>query len=310
MTEFTVDSILQKLLLLRNYPPETPSGLEERDVIFLCKSVRQIFLDQPTLLQLAPPLTVCGDLHGQFYDLLRIFDVAKYPPHTNYLFLGDYVDRGPQSVEIVALLFALKIKFPRNFFMLRGNHESAPMNQFYGFSQECAKKHSKKLWRTVNNVFDCLPIAAIINDTIFCVHGGISPKIKSMDDIESFTRPQEVPSQGLITDLLWSDPSSSPDISEWGPNERGTGVVFGQKVAKLFNQKFGFDLIIRAHQVLHDGFSFPFKDDKSVLTVYSATSDEDGVEQCGAFVSIDETLYCQFSVLKPLSKKKEEFVEI
>ena len=302
MEENHVDAILKKLLKLTHSPPFTRSDITEDEVIYLCENVKPIFLDQPTLLQLTTPITVCGDLHGQFYDLLRIFGIAKYPPTTNYLFLGDYVDRGPQSVEVVALLFAFKIKYPNNFFLLRGNHESTSLNQYYGFLGECSRYFSKRLWHKINEVFNCLPIVAIIDSAIFCVHGGISRKLKSLTDIEAFQRPQEIPHSGLISDLLWSDPSDDLKNDEWGQSERGVGSLFGRKSAEHFNQKFGFDLIIRAHQVAENGYVFPFKDNQSVLTIYSATSYEDGIKQCGAFLTIDESLFCSFTVIFPIQQ--------
>ena len=304
--EISDDSIIKKLIDMTRFPPFTRSQITEEEVFFLCENIKPILLDQPTLLQLGTPITVCGDLHGQFYDLLRIFDIAKYPPSTNYLFLGDYVDRGPQSVEIVALLFAFKIKYPNNFFLLRGNHETASINQYYGFLAECVKFFSKKLWVEINHAFNCLPIAAIIDDSIFCIHGGISPKISSLSEIDAFMRPSEIPPNSLISDLLWSDPCVELLNDDWGPSERGVGFLYGKRSAQQFNKKFGFDLIIRAHQVAENGYVFPFQDDQSVLTIYSATSMEDGFKQCGAFVSIDETLFCSFSIITPINFKESK----
>ena len=155
------------------------------------------------------PLKICGDIHGQYYDLLRLFEYGGFPPESNYLFLGDYVDRGKQSLEtIICLLLAYKIKYPENFFMLRDNHECASINRIYGFYDECKRRYNIKLWKTFTDCFNCLPIAAIIDEKIFCCHGGLSPDLQSMEQIRRIMRPTDVPDQGLLCDLLWSDPAT------------------------------------------------------------------------------------------------------
>lgn len=147
---------------------------------------------------LTPPLCVpkqiCGDIHGQYYDLLRLFEYGGFPPEANYLFLGDYVDRGKQSLETICLLLAYKIKYPENFFILRGNHECASINRIYGFYDECKRRYNIKLWKTFTDCFNCLPIAAIIDEKIFTMHGGLSPDLNSMEQIRRVMRPTDVSS--------------------------------------------------------------------------------------------------------------------
>ena len=140
---------------------------------------RKIFLDQPCLLELEAPLQIVGDIHGQFSDLLRLFEYVGFPPEANYLFLGDYVDRGKQSLEVICLLLSYKIKYPDNFFILRGNHECAAINRVYGFFDECRRRYSIRLWKVFQDVFNCMPMAALVENKIFCMHGGLSPAIKS-----------------------------------------------------------------------------------------------------------------------------------
>lgn len=194
------------------------------------------------------PLSLAGDIHGQYSDLLRLFEYGGFPPEANYLFLGDYVDRGKQSIETICLLFAYKIKYPENFFLLRGNHECASVNRIYGFYDECKRRFSVRLWRTFTDCFNCLPVAALVDDKILCMHGGLSPDLKSLDQIRNIGRPADVPDHGLLCDLLWSDPDK--DIEGWGHNDRGVSYTFGaDKVAK-FLEKHDLDLICRAHQVL------------------------------------------------------------
>ena len=160
-----------------------------------------------------------GDLHGQYFDLLRLFEYGGFPPDSNYLFLGDYVDRGKQSLETICLLLAYKIKYPENFFLLRGNHECASINRIYGFYDECKRRYSIKLWKTFTDCFNCLPVAAVVDEKILCMHGGLSPDLQQLSQIQRIMRPTDVPDQGLLCDLLWSDPDK--DVQGWGENDRG-----------------------------------------------------------------------------------------
>ncbi|OHT03967.1 Serine/threonine-protein phosphatase PP1 isozyme 3 [Tritrichomonas foetus] len=299
MTEERVNEILNRLLSLKDKPMTVPASLSVEQLNFVLETVKQIFLDQPVLLELRPPLTVCGDTHGQYHDLLRIFDLGQYPPNTNYLFLGDYVDRGRQSIETVTLLFCYKILYPQNFFMLRGNHECAYINRLYGFYDECVEQYSVQMWKNFCDVFNCLPIAAIIDDKIFCIHGGISPYLTSLQDIRDIKRPTEVPEEGLLCDLLWSDPNNLAD--EWEENDRGTSVCFGATPVDQFLDHFGFDLICRAHQAVMNGYEFPFFPNQTLVTVFSAPNYCYEFENKGAFLNVDENLFCTFTILEPRS---------
>lgn len=194
-----------------------------------------------------------GDIHGQYSDLLRLFEYGGFPPNANYLFLGDYVDRGKQSLETICLLLAHKIKYPENFFLLRGNHECASINRIYGFYDECKRRFNVRLWKTFTDCFNCLPVAALIDDKILCMHGGLSPDLTHLDQIRNITRPTDVPDSGLLCDLLWSDPGR--DIKGWGMNDRGVSYTFGSDKVAEFLTKHDMDLICRAHQV---SYSCPF----------------------------------------------------
>ena len=152
-------------------------------------------------------LQICGDIHGQYYDLLRLFEYGGFPPEANYLFLGDYVDRGKQSLETICLLLAYKIKYPENFFILRGNHECASINRIYGFYDECKRRYNIKLWKTFTDCFNCLPIAAIIDEKIFTMHGGLSPDLNSMEQIRRVMRPTDVSGALILSRSLWSSKS-------------------------------------------------------------------------------------------------------
>ena len=240
--------------------------LKNAEITAICTAARELFLSQPALLELSAPVKIVGDIHGQYTDLLRTFEMCGFPPNSNYLFLGDYVDRGKKSLESILLLFCYKLKFPENFFLLRGNHESANVTRVYGFYDECKRRCNVKIWKTFIDAFNCLPIAAIVASKIFCVHGGLSPSLTHMDDIRQIARPTDVPDYGLLNDLLWSDPADME--ADWESNERGVSYCFGKKVIMDFLQRNDFDLVCRAHMVVEDGYEF-FQD-RILVTVFSA----------------------------------------
>lgn len=233
---------------------------------------------------------------------MRLFEYGGFPPEANYLFLGDYVDRGKQSLETICLLLAYKIKYPENFFLLRGNHESASINRIYGFYDECKRRFNVRLWKIFTDCFNCLPVAALIDDRILCMHGGISPELKSLDQIRNIARPMDIPESGLVCDLLWSDPSG--DVG-WGMNDRGVSYTFGADKVAEFLEKHDMDLICRAHQVVEDGYEF-FAE-RQLVTVFSAPNYCGEFDNAGAMMSIDESLMCSFQILKP-SEKKSPFL--
>jgi serine/threonine-protein phosphatase PP1 catalytic subunit len=252
-------------------------------------------VSQPVLLDLEAPLKIVGDIHGQYFDLLRLFEYGGFPPESNYLFLGDYVDRGPNGLETICLLFAYKIKYPLNFFMLRGNHESAAINRIYGFYEECKERYGLKIWKSFNDCFNCLPLGAIIEEKILCIHGGLSPDLKSLDQIRRIARPTEIPDAGLLCDLLWADPDT--DQAGWGANDRGFSFTFGGDVVASFLKKHDFDLIVRAHQVVEDGYEFFAK--RQLVTVFSAPNYCGEFDNAGAMMSVDSSLMCSFQILRP-----------
>lgn len=241
--------------------------LKNAEIDGICKAIQELMLSQPSLLELSPPVKIVGDIHGQYTDLLRLFEMCGFPPDSNYLFLGDYVDRGKQSLETILLLMCYKLKFPENFFLLRGNHESANVTRVYGFYDECKRRCNVKVWKSFIDAFNTLPIASIVAGKIFCVHGGLSPSLKELDDIREISRPTDVPDYGLLNDLLWSDPADNLD-GDFGSNERGVSYCFSKRVIMDFLQKNDFDLVCRAHMVVEDGYEF--FNDRILVTVFSA----------------------------------------
>lgn len=294
-----VISICQRLLGLRGSPPGTMASLSDAEIRLLCTRVRPILLEQqPMLLELEAPIKICGDVHGQYTDLLRLFEYGGFPPVSNYLFLGDYVDRGKQSIETICLLLAYKIQYPENFFILRGNHESAGINRIYGFYDECKRRYSIKLWKIFSDVFNCLPAAALVDEKILCMHGGLSPELKDLQQIADLKRPCDVPDMGLLCDVLWSDPA--PNVTGWAPNDRGVSFVFGADVVANFLDEHDLDLIVRAHQVVEDGYEF-FAG-RRLVTLFSAPNYCGEFDNAGGMISVDENLMCSFQILKPSSR--------
>ncbi|KAJ6628138.1 protein phosphatase type 1 [Mycena sp. CBHHK59/15] len=296
--EIDLDSVIDRLLEVRGNRPGKSVKLHEYEIQYLCTRAREIVMMQPSLLELEPPIKVCGDIHGQYYDLLRLFEFGGFPPEANYLFLGDYVDRGKQSLETICLLLAYKIKYPENFFILRGNHESASVNRIYGFYDECKRRYNIKLWKTFTDCFNCFPIAAIIGERIFAMHGGLSPDLQSMDQIRCVMRPTDIPERGLLSDLVWSDPEK--DITGWSANDRGVSFTFGPDVVTRFIQKHDLDLICRGHQVVEDGFEFFAK--RRLVTLFSAPNYCGEFDNAGAMMSVDDELLCSFQILRPAHK--------
>ncbi|KAL6341141.1 hypothetical protein AAG906_032257 [Vitis piasezkii] len=271
MESGVLDDIIDRLMEFRQGKSGKQVPLMESEIRQLCTVSREIFLQQPNLLELEAPIKICGDIHGQYSDLLRLFDYGGYPPEANYLFLGDYVDRGKQSLETICLLLAYKIKYPENFFLLRGNHECASINRIYGFYDECKRRFNVRLWKTFTDY-----------DKILCMHGGLSPELTNLDQIRKLSRPTDVPDSGLLCDLLWSDPVS---------------YTFGPDKVSEFLNKHDMDLICRAHQVVEDGYEF-FAN-RQLVTIFSAPNYCGEFDNAGAMMSVDESLMCSFQILKP-----------
>eukprot|EP00756_Hemistasia_phaeocysticola_P052812 Hpha_TRINITY_DN28108_c0_g1::TRINITY_DN28108_c0_g1_i1::g.103246::m.103246/K06269/PPP1C; serine/threonine-protein phosphatase PP1 catalytic subunit len=297
-----LDAIIQKLLDVKGRRSVTVSSLTQTEMSWLAKQSGQIIMGQPALLQLSAPLRVVGDIHGHYEDLLRVFEHCGYPSDSRYLFLGNYVDRGSHSIETLALLLAFKIKFPEKVFLLRGNHECKAMTRIYGFQKDCKRRFNIQTWRNINeDVFDCLPFAAVIDDKIFCAHGGLSPALTDpstpgghdLNQIAEVQRPMDAPESGLVCDLLWADPA--PHVQGWKEgNDRGVSYKFGPDVVENFLQQYNLDLIVRSHEVVEDGFEF-FAERK-LVTLFTA-SRHSGAENAGAVMNIDASLLCSFQVL-------------
>ncbi|CAD7970556.1 unnamed protein product [Amoebophrya sp. A25] len=307
-----VDSIIDKLLQPTSWkpPPEGTFAISAKECLQLCEQVFAIMKEESMLLQLKSPIKVYGDIHGQFADLMRLFARYKGPMEgefgdieaVDYLFLGDFCDRGNYSLEVVVLLFALKVKYPNQIHMIRGNHEDVTINHIYGFKTECQTRlkedpdSDKSCWQKFNAVFEWLPMGALIEKKILCIHGGIGKSIHTMKDIESIGRPLKVAQipqsaqEQKVTDLLWSDPSDSDAVKGVTMNETrdpdGSGKIwkFGpDRVTEFCNKNPPCSLIVRAHECVMDGFE-RFAGGK-LITLFSAT------DYCGHHKNAGALLY-------------------
>ncbi|KAI3727672.1 hypothetical protein L6452_16290 [Arctium lappa] len=299
MEDKVLDKFIKKLLEAKVGSVPKKAVLSESEIQKLCVAAREVFLSQPNLLELKAPIKICGDIHGQYADLLRLFECGGHPPKSNYLFLGDYVDRGKQSIETICLLLAYKIKYKDNFFLLRGNHECASINRIYGFYDECKRRLNVSVWKTFSECFNCLPIVAVIDEKILCMHGGLSPYLKRLDQLHDIIRPTDIPDEGLLCDLLWADPDRN--VKGWGVNERGISYTFGADKVTKFLQKHDLELICRAHQVVEDGYEF-FAN-QQLVTLFSAPNYCNEFDNDGAMMNVDEMLTCSFQILKASPKK-------
>lgn len=267
--------------------------LSERDLRLLCEKAKEILIEESNIQPVSAPVNVCGDIHGQFYDLLKLFRTGGEIPDSNYIFIGDFVDRGYHSVETFQYLLCLKLKYPGNITLLRGNHESRQITRTYGFYDEIVKKYGNaNPWKYCTDVFDYLGIGAVIEGKILCVHGGISPDAWTLDDIRLIERKMEIPYSGPFCDIMWSDPD---DIEDFKLNPRGAGWLFGGNVVKKFNRMNGLELICRAHQLVNDGYKYWFPE-KSLVTVWSAPNYCYRSGNVASILSIDENLEREFKI--------------
>eukprot|EP01083_Nonionella_stella_P283003 963185_1 len=283
------------------------------DAFYLVRTATELYAKEPNLLRLRDPITVCGDIHGQFFDLLRLMEAGGDPSDTQYLFLGDYVDRGCFSTECVFFLCSHKIRFSESFFQIRGNHECRHLTSFFNFKDECLYKYNLELYDLIMNMFDNLPIAATINGKFLCCHGGLSPDISTLRDIEDLDRFQEVPREGPFCDLLWADPvddekeldndqyDDDPDSMDAEPttwfayNEtRQCSYVFGIDAVTTFLKKNNLTAIIRAHEAQFDGYKMQMINEQTqiprVITIFSAPNYCDVYKNKGACLKFDDEL--------------------
>jgi len=272
--------------------------LLKQDVIWLVEKATEIFAAENNVLDVTAPITICGDIHGQYYDLVKLLEVGGNPADTKYLFLGDYVDRGSFSIECVLLLYAYKITYPKTFNMIRGNHECRHLTQYFTFKAECESKYDMEIYDLIMDSFDALPLAGILNKQFLCIHGGLSPDIHTIDDILSIDRFCEPPQVGPMCDLLWADPMDpyTPEKKEFFEfNEvRGCSYVFSYRAVCSFLQRNNLLSVIRAHEAQDQGYRMMTKNDATgfptVITLFSAPNYLDAYNNKGAIMRYENNV--------------------
>lgn len=274
----------------------------ENDIKLLCEKVSDILIKEYNVVNIKSPINICGDIHGQFYDLLEIFEIGGCLEEINYCFLGDYVDRGYHSLETFLYLIILKIKYPNKITILRGNHECRTLTKSYTFYEECHKKYGAlNVYKYCTDVFDLLPLCAIINFQFFLVHGGLSPDLLSINRINRIERIKEISDDHRISDLLWSDPEE--DILDFCISPRGAGYLFSEKNVDQFNHINQIDCILRSHQLCNNGYKYMFNE--KLITVWSAPNYCYSCGNLGAILQIDDEMKKEFIVFEesPLNKE-------
>eukprot|EP00754_Rhynchopus_humris_P029611 Rhum_TRINITY_DN15226_c0_g1::Rhum_TRINITY_DN15226_c0_g1_i3::g.145545::m.145545/K06269/PPP1C; serine/threonine-protein phosphatase PP1 catalytic subunit len=296
MAVVVADRVLHTLAGWRSRSYALP---KEDDMIVLHKACRDLFLRQGSLLELSAPVRMLGDIHGQYKDLLRWFELSGPPPEANYLFLGDYVDRGARSLEVILTLMAYKVKYPNNFFLLRGNHECASISRVYGFYDECKRRASIKVWKRFHDTFNSMPLSAVVGESILCMHGGLSPELHSLEQLRQIARPTDVPDTGLVCDLLWSNPEEC--CEGWECADKEVSFYFGADIVVKTLEKLDLELVVRAHQVVEDGYHF-FAD-RRLVTLFSAPNYCGEFDNSGGMMTVDAAMKCAFKILpaKPLT---------
>ena len=273
--------------------------LHRRYAFAILLRVKQLLQALPPVVDIPVPeggfVTVCGDVHGQFYDLLNIFKLNGMPSEDlPYLFNGDFVDRGSFSVEVILTLFALKCLYPTGLHLTRGNHETTAMNSLYGFVGEVRAKYNETMVKLFTEVFRCLPLAAVVGGTVFVVHGGLFTRDDvTLDELRSLDRFREPPDEGLMCELLWSDPH--PGVGRV-PSKRGVGCAFGADVTKAFLQRNGLQLLVRSHEVKEDGYEVCH--DGCCVTVFSAPNYCDSMGNKGAFIRFEKDMVPRFTTFE------------
>ncbi|CAI4228762.1 unnamed protein product [Auanema sp. JU1783] len=307
------EEFLKRHMIINNSLNDQQIDYKIEDLLELCQDALDVIKRDEMLATISPPVVVVGDIHGQYFDLLRLFSLFNQNSihgvfTMKYVFLGDYVDRGSRSLECISLLFTLKILFPTKYLLVRGNHETRNVNRFYGFYDEVLSRFTdenkaRTIWLAFNEVFDWMPIAGLIGKKILCMHGGISSELNSLQDIRKLQRPLEDPNtNNLALDILWADPA--PNYKGFGKNlNRGISCVFGDDVVKEICKKLKISLIVRAHQVMMGGYSFFAQ--KHLVTIFSAPRYQSEWNRAAVMVINKDGKY-KFKLLNPIDTLTKE----
>ncbi|KAH7098080.1 Metallo-dependent phosphatase [Auriculariales sp. MPI-PUGE-AT-0066] len=268
----------------------------EEQALYILQKGTEVLRREPTVLEVPAPIIICGDVHGQYYDLMKLFEIGGNPANTGYLFLGDYVDRGYFSIECVLFLWTLKIWYPDTLFLLRGNHECRHLTDYFTFKLECKHKYSERIYDACVASFCALPLAALVNKQFLCIHGGLSPELNTLDDLRNLDRFREPPTQGLMCDILWADPAEDFGNERTGDmflhnNVRGCSYFYTYKAVSSFLERNQLLAVIRAHEAQDAGYRMYTKSAQtgfpSVMTVFSAPNYLDVYNNKAAYFKYD-----------------------
>lgn len=313
LTDDQIDGWIRRLLDRSWNIDRLPSAKETKAI---CTRARQVLVTESNVLEVAAPATLVGDIHGQYWDLLhRVFGGASGKGMTledfkdrKFVFLGDFVDRGENSLLCLCLILLLKIKYPHNIFLLRGNHESRITNNMYGFHEECRTNYpaeainhddgekssvglsfqENSIWYLFNHLFDAMPLAALVGGRVFCCHGGLSPQLDRLDEMLVFDRVRDIVPPGPMADITWSDPGM---CEGWRINARGSGYLFGEDISEGFCKKNNLKFICRAHQCVREGYRWDHN--RRVVTVFSAPN-YCWQQNKGAILNLGEDMVARF----------------
>ena len=255
--------------------------IDEATVLEIIQKVKEGYLVEPNVVPIKSPVTVAGNIHGQISDLIELFNVCGPCPETNYLFIGDMGDYGYWGIETILLLFSLRVKYPSRITLLRGEHESREMTIIYGLRDECLRKYgNERVWTALALAFECLPLAAVVDNSIFVAHGGISKSAMKIDNIRVLNRFQEIPHDGPMADIIWSDPDDEK------PKRPGPGTLYGQPLVDEFVRANRITHIVRGHKICPKGFKRCHND--VTITIWSAPNFLGSCGNAGAALEISE----------------------
>lgn len=307
MSDPTITAIINQILSQKSEYDTESAHLQDEQIYYVFDRVKEILKEEPTLLKISSPVTVVGDVHGQLYDLRIIFDKCGYPSTKKYLFLGDYVDKGFRDFDTILLLLCYKILNPHNVYLLRGNHELSCINKYCGLFDIIKNEYENGqiIYEKVNEIFDYLSLAAIVDEQIFCVHGGISKHLNKMEDLNEIKKPVNECLvfennhfiDGLVTDLLWAE--CDKDIDYWRNGNYGYETFFGYKAVEDFLTKFNLKLICRGHEYNKDGIEYNFSPHKSFITIFSAPFYRLMYDNTAAVIHFNKSLDFEVSKFEP-----------
>lgn len=306
-TKEVAETILEQILFLKCQRPGTNAKMRDLFVTKLVDDSQKYFFEDATILHLEPPVVVVGGLFGYFYDLLTMFETFGHPPAHVYVFLGDVIGKGPQSLETILMLLCYKVLYPNNIYIIRGYNEIEIVNARLRFKTQVTNRYSVELWNKFNKLFGYFPLGAVLADQILLISSGISNEYPSLDELAQLDKPIDIGKSGPLFDLL----SSIPDhmLNDWCDIHRSKILSFGINPVKEFCQTNNLKMIIRSHTIVDDGFEFPLGGDEAFLTISTIPSYDGRIEKTGMILEIDNTLKIEFRTIRPIAYHNRDYYD-